>query len=164
MPWLFYFDNQGVIILIVTKNQQLESDLSEVMQLVGLLYRRAVRSLEKDETQLSVGTRAVLELLTQSDPQPVPRITEALLWSRQFVQRSVDAGVAAGVLELEDNPRHQRSKLVRPTAAGRDWMAHTIQREQRLMAAGAQHLTADETATCLHVLRTIYDHTPWTTS
>src|SRR5690606_17026905 len=124
------------------------SDLSEVMKLVGLLYRRATRSLERDRAHLTVGTRAVLECLTQTAPQPVPRNAETLQLSRQFVQRSVDAGVEVGVLELADNPTHRRSKLVHATNAGRELMTRTIEREQQLLLRGAQQLTTDETATC----------------
>lgn len=145
----------------MTDNDQKALDLSEVIKVVGLLYRRATRSLERDGTQLTVGTRAVLEFLTQTAPQPVPRIAETLQLSRQFVQRSVDAGTEAGVLELVDNPTHQRSKLVHATSAGRELMARTIEREQQLLLAGARSLTADETATCLRVLRTVYTQTTW---
>lgn len=43
-------------------------------------------------------------------------------------------------------------------------MTRTIAREQQLLLRGAQQLTTDETATCLHVLQTIYAHTTWVPS
>ena len=135
--------------------------LPEVLQTVGLLYRKATRTIEHDQSNLPVGTRAVLELLTLTPPQPVPRIAESLLLSRQFVQRSVDHGVDAGILELVPNPAHQRSNLVQPTKEGRQTMARLAEHERQLLATAERDLTEEQIATCLHVLRTVYTNTAW---
>jgi DNA-binding MarR family transcriptional regulator len=146
----------------VTEEQQFESGLPEVMRIVGRLYRRAIRTLDRDGTGLSVGTRAVLELLAHSDSQPVPRIAEKLVLSRQFVQRSVDAGVDAGVLELAPNPAHRRSSLVCLTQAGRNVIGQITAREQHLLEFAGRELTEEEVATCIRVLRLVYSETEWT--
>jgi len=141
----------------------IESGLSELMRLVGLLYRRATRTLDGQGTSLSVGTRAVLELLAHAEPQSVPRIAEKLVLSRQFVQRSVDGGVKEGVLELRPNPAHQRSSLVDVTPAGRKAIEQIIARERQLLEAAGHELTAEEVDTCIRVLRVVYSRTEWKT-
>jgi len=140
----------------------IESRLSELMRLVGVLYRRATRTLDQG-AGLSVGTRAVLELLASAEPQSVPRIAEKLVLSRQFVQRSVDAGVNEGVLELRPNPAHQRSSLVDVTPAGRHAIEQIIARERQLLEAAGNELTEEEVATCIRVLRLVYSRTEWQT-
>lgn len=132
-----------------------------MLQTVGLLYRKATRTIEHDQKNLPVGTRAVLELLTLAPPQPVPRIAESLLLSRQFVQRSVDHGIEAGILELIPNPAHQRSSLVQATEEGRRTMERLAEHERQLMSAAERELTEEQIATCLHVLRTIFTNTAW---
>lgn len=139
-----------------------EANLSDVMRAVGLLYRRATRTFEQDRTGLPVGTRVVLELLSFTAAQPVPRIAEALLLSRQFVQRSVDQGVDLGLFELQDNPAHRRSSLVAVTEDGRHTIERVLQYEQEYLAVARERLTKDEISTCLHVLDTIREHTNWT--
>lgn len=131
------------------------------MRAVGILYRRAARTFEQDRTSLPVGIRAVLELIAFTTPQTVPRIAETLLLSRQLVQRNVDHGVDLGILELQDNPAHRRSKLVYVTAEGQRAIERVLQRERELLAATRERLTEDEISTCLYVLDTIREHTDW---
>ncbi|GAA1947109.1 MarR family transcriptional regulator [Brevibacterium antiquum] len=136
-------------------------NLSDVMRAVGLLYRRATRTFEQDRIGLPVGVRAVLELLSLTTAQPVPRIAETLLLSRQFVQRSVDHGIELGIFELQNNPAHRRSRLVSVTAEGRSTIERVLQREQELLVVAREQLTEDEISTCLHVLHTIREQADW---
>ncbi|TGD32856.1 MarR family transcriptional regulator [Brevibacterium sp. S22] len=131
------------------------------MRAVGILYRRAARTFAQDRSSLPVGIRAVLELLAFTTPQTVPRIAEALMFSRQFVQRNVDHGVDLGIFRFQDNPAHRRSRLVFVTAEGRTAIDRVLQREQRLLAAAGEQLTEDEISTCLDVLDTIRERTDW---
>jgi DNA-binding MarR family transcriptional regulator len=54
-------------------------------------------------------------------PLTVADVARAMGLSRQSVQRQADALVDDGLCAYSDNPAHQRSKLLAPTAAG--WKA-----------------------------------------
>jgi DNA-binding MarR family transcriptional regulator len=69
----------------------------------------------------------------QNDPAPVADVARALHLARQSVQRVADLLVADGLASYEENPRHRRAKLLRPTEAGRGAL-RTIQAEQRAWA------------------------------
>jgi DNA-binding MarR family transcriptional regulator len=62
--------------------------------------------------------RGVLERLSESGPQTVPRLAQALLVSRQFAQRLVNVLHGAGLTERVANRSHKRSWLIRLTPAG----------------------------------------------
>src|SRR3712207_9216929 len=83
--------------------------LAEVYLVVGPLYRRVLRAVERDAPAegLSVGVRAVLDLLARNGPMTVPQMGRAQSLSRQFVQRMVNDATSAGLVELSDNPAHR---------------------------------------------------------
>ena len=94
--------------------EPLGRSLAEVFAVLGPLYRRAVRSVESDAAAhgLTIGVRTVLELAQAAGPRPVPRIAETLALSRQFVQRTVDAALEQGLVELKPNPAHKANAVV----------------------------------------------------
>lgn len=128
--------------------------LAEVYQVVGPLYRRAMRAVERDVAAdgLSVGVRAVLDLLDRDGPMTVPQMGRAQSLSRQFVQRMVNDALAAGQVELVDNPAHQRSRLVRLTGPGRAAITAVATREHRLLREVGGDLTGPDVDACLKVL------------
>jgi DNA-binding MarR family transcriptional regulator len=63
-------------------------------------------------------------------PRPVAGIARALSLARQSVQRVADVLVDEGLGAYEDNPEHQRAKLLGLTPRGRAALA-TIQAQQR---------------------------------
>jgi DNA-binding MarR family transcriptional regulator len=128
--------------------------LAEVYLLVGPLYRRVLRAVEDNEPieGVSVGVRAVLDLLHRGGPMTVPQMGRAQSLSRQFVQRMVNDAAADGLVELVDNPAHRRSRLVRLTAAGRDRIAAVTAREHDLLRQVPGDLTGAEVDACLRVL------------
>jgi len=128
--------------------------LAEVYLLVGPLYRRVLRAVEQGEPieGVSVGVRAVLDLLARGGPMTVPQMGRAQSLSRQFVQRMVNEAAAAGLVDLVDNPAHRRSRLVRLTAAGRARIAAVTARERGLLRQVPGDLTGPEVDTCLRVL------------
>jgi DNA-binding MarR family transcriptional regulator len=128
--------------------------LAEVYLVVGPLYRRVMRTVERAEPieGLSVGVRAVLDLLARNGPMTVPQMGRAQSLSRQFVQRMVNDALAAGHVELVDNPAHRRSRLVQPTARGRAAIAAVTAREHGLLRQVPGGLTGAEVDACLRVL------------
>jgi hypothetical protein len=65
---------------------RLPARLAEVFDVVGPLYRLAQRKVEQDAPVhgLSVGVRAVLNLLLEHGPMTVPQMGRAQALSRQF--------------------------------------------------------------------------------
>ncbi|MFF4799011.1 MarR family winged helix-turn-helix transcriptional regulator [Streptomyces sp. NPDC001351] len=129
--------------------------LTEVFDLVGPLYRRAVRKVEQGEAVegVSVGIRAVLDLLRQHDPMTVPQMGRVLALSRQFVQRMVNDAAAQGWVEAVPNPAHQRSSLIRITEEGRATIAAILGREHHLNRQVGGDLTDAELRATVRVLR-----------
>ncbi|MFD8546652.1 MarR family winged helix-turn-helix transcriptional regulator [Streptomyces sp. NPDC059649] len=147
-----------------TSREPLEPDdlarrLTEVFALVGPLYRRVQRKVELNAPieGLSVGVRAVLDLLREHGPMTVPQMGRAQALSRQFVQRMVNDAAAGELVEIIPNPAHQRSSLVRLTEAGRAAITAVTAREHALLRQVGGDLTDAEVSACLRVLRRMLD-------
>jgi DNA-binding MarR family transcriptional regulator len=76
----------------------------------------------------------VLETVA-SAPATVAQVARALGLTRQSVQRVADLLARDGLTEYIENPKHERSKLVRPTARGLGTL-RAIQAAQRVWADG----------------------------
>ena len=132
---------------------ELPDRLMEVFGLVGPLYRRVQRKIELDAAQgLSVGVRAVLDLLRGNGPMTVPQMGRAQSISRQFVQRMVNEAAERGLVEAVPNPAHQRSSLIRLTDEGSAAILAVTAREHGVLRRAAGDLTDGDVATCVRVL------------
>ncbi|MFM9370820.1 MarR family winged helix-turn-helix transcriptional regulator [Streptomyces sp. Da 82-17] len=133
---------------------RLAERLADVYALVGPLYRRAHRLVEQNVPVegLSVGVRAVLDLLRANGPMTVPQMGRAQALSRQFVQRMVNDAAALGLAEAAPNPAHRRSSLIRLTDAGRSAIEAVVAREHALLGQVDGDLTEAEVSACLRVL------------
>lgn len=92
--------------------------LDQVRPLV-LNSARAVELMWRPEG-VSVGMRAVLGIVADVGPMPVPAIAERLDLARQGVQRHVNDLCALSLVQTRPNPGHQRSVLIAITEPGRD--------------------------------------------
>ncbi|WP_206337138.1 MULTISPECIES: MarR family winged helix-turn-helix transcriptional regulator [Streptomyces] len=125
----------------------------EVFALVGPLYRRVQRKIEQDAAPgLSVGIRAVLDLLREHGPMTVPQMGRAQSLSRQFVQRMVNDAAASKLVESIPNPAHQRSSLIRLTDDGHAAITAVTAREHALLRHVDGDLTDADVAACVRVL------------
>ncbi|MEU9332833.1 MarR family transcriptional regulator [Streptomyces sp. NPDC048290] len=133
---------------------ELGARLREVFDLVGPLYRRVQRKVEQSEPVegLSVGVRAVLDLLYRHGPLTVPQMGRAQAISRQFVQRMVNEAAGRGLVEAVPNPAHRRSSLIRLTDGGRTVIAAALAREHALLREVGGGLTDAEVRACVRVL------------
>ncbi|MFF3875972.1 MarR family winged helix-turn-helix transcriptional regulator [Streptomyces sp. NPDC001978] len=132
---------------------ELPERLMEVFDLVGPLYRRVQRKIERDAAQgLSVGVRAVLALLREHGPMTVPQMGRAQSLSRQFVQRMVNDAAARQLVESIPNPTHQRSSLIRLTGDGHAAITAVTAREHALLRQAGGDLTDTDVAACVRVL------------
>lgn len=133
--------------------------LRDVFDVLGPLYRRIFRTVESSEPieGVSVGVRAVLDMLRANGPMTVPAMGNAQALSRQFVQRMVNDARHRGWVRLTDNPAHRRSSLVTLTVSGDETIAAVLAREQAVLRNVPGDLCAEDIDTCLHVLRSMLE-------
>lgn len=133
----------------------LAARLAEIYLVVGPLYRKVSRVVEREQPVMgmSVGVRAVLEQLQREGDVTVPAIAASQELSRQFVQRMVHEAREAGFVELVGNPRHRRSSLARLTPEGRSAITAVTDREHRMMTRVAGDFSEADMDTTLRVLR-----------
>ncbi|MEV5597411.1 MarR family transcriptional regulator [Streptomyces sp. NPDC052496] len=126
----------------------------EVFNLVGPLYRRAQRKVEQDAPLegLSVGVRAVLNMLREHGAMTVPQMGRAQALSRQFVQRMTNDAAGLGLVEFLPNPAHKKSSLIALTEKGRAAITAVIDRERAALRQAGAGLTEDEITACIRVL------------
>ena len=98
------------------------AQLYEILRTVRPLVLNSARAVEAalSADGLSVGMRAVLEVLADLGPATVPAIGDRLDLARQGIQRHVNDLGALGLVEARPNPAHRRSVLICLTPAGRD--------------------------------------------
>jgi len=139
---------------------QVTDRLMEVFDLVGPLYRRAQRKVEQDAPieGLSVGVRAVLNMLRGHGPMTVPQMGRAQALSRQFVQRMINDAAARDLVEFVLNPTHKRSSLIRLTEEGRAAITAVIDRERAVLRQAGGDLTEAEITACVRVLSRLLRH------
>ena len=133
--------------------------LRDVFDVLGPLYRRIFRTVESSEPieGVSVGVRAVLDMLRTHGPMTVPAMGSAQALSRQFVQRMVNDARERGWVRLTDNPAHRRSSLVALTTSGERTIAAVLDREHAVLRNVPGDLSAEDVDACLHVLRSMLE-------
>jgi DNA-binding MarR family transcriptional regulator len=131
--------------------------LYEVLQQVRPLVLNSARVVETSVKPLglTVGTRAVLEVLAETGPATVPAIAARLDLPRQGVQRHVNDLMAGRRVESRANPGHRRSVLIALTDAGSDLIRRINDEEQRHLSRMAAECTAQEIAAALKVLQAL---------
>jgi DNA-binding MarR family transcriptional regulator len=131
--------------------------LYEVLRQVRPLTLNSARVVEASlrPQGLSVGMRAVLEILADHGPAAVPAIADRLDLARQGVQRHVDDLIGLGYVEARPNPAHRRSVLIALTPAGAELIDRVRNDELRHLAAMAQDCTSEEITAAVKVLRAL---------
>ncbi|MEU4689043.1 MarR family winged helix-turn-helix transcriptional regulator [Actinoplanes sp. NPDC023714] len=131
--------------------------LYEVLRLARPLVLNSARVVESTlrPAGLTVGMRAVLEVLAEGGPAAVPAIGERLDLPRQGVQRHVNDLIALGLVESRDNPAHRRSALIALTAAGSALFDRIRADELTRLGILAAGCTAGEIAAARRVLEAL---------
>ena len=102
---------------IATRKGAAIADL--MLEVAQFFFRiRAVGQKTGLITSWGGGAFGFMRSLALIGPLTVPQIAEMRPTSRQRMQRLADELAAEGLVEFIDNPRHQRSKLVRLTPKG----------------------------------------------
>lgn len=133
--------------------QAIEVLLDEVRLLWHAMGRAAER-LHGTEP-VTLGMRAILEFLATRGPTTVPNVARSRHVTRQHVQGLVNALLEAGLAELDANPAHRRSALVRLTPEGQRTIARMKRRERRFFEETDLGATADELRRAAGTLRAV---------
>lgn len=133
------------------------SALYEVLRHVRPLVLNSTRVVEASlrPAGLTVGMRAVLEILSDHGPATVPSIADRLDLARQGVQRHVNDLIELGCVRPYPNPAHRRSVLIVLTRSGSELIGRVRDDELRHLAEMAQECTGQEIATTVKVLQTL---------
>ncbi|WP_203722143.1 MarR family winged helix-turn-helix transcriptional regulator, partial [Paractinoplanes abujensis] len=133
------------------------TQLYEVLRTVRPLVLNSARVVEADLAAdgLTVGMRAVLEVLAEGGPATVPAIGDTLDLARQGIQRHVNDLGRLGLVEVRDNPAHRRSVLVALTPQGTRRFARIKEDELTHLDRMAADCTDAEIDTAVKVLRSL---------
>lgn len=140
----------------------LESLLAETVSLSHRLRIVAEHVHEQGET--SAGKLGVLRGLDLFGAQTVPQIARARPVSRQYIQVLVDELAAEGHVEFLENPAHKRSRLVRLTPKGKNFLDAAIRRQGKLLARlkiGIPEKDLRSAASVLRTLRAFFEGEHW---
>lgn len=107
------------------------------------------------DSGVSVGQRGVMQSLLQGGPQTVPQLARARPVTRQHIQALVNGLLEMGMVALEENPAHARSKLVVLTEDGERTMRGFIRREAELLARLETGLSEGEIEATAKAMRAI---------
>jgi DNA-binding MarR family transcriptional regulator len=106
---------------------------------------------------VTLGMRAVLEVLLLRGPATVPALARGRGVTRQHIQVLVDALSERGLVVPEPNPAHRRSPLVRLTSTGERAIRRMRRREARFyekLQLGVSAASLDHAAKTLRAVRT----------
>jgi DNA-binding MarR family transcriptional regulator len=101
------------------------------------------------------GTFGFIRSLALHGPLTVPQIARMRPVSRQRMQKLTDQLILEGLVELIDNPRHQRSKLVILTTAGERYYRENADRLISLVSAFDLDAGENEARNAIQIVRAL---------
>jgi DNA-binding MarR family transcriptional regulator len=130
------------------------AQLYQVLRYVRPLTLDSARVVEAAmrRRRLTVGMRAVMEVLDQRGPSTVPDIARALMLARQGVQRLVNELLERDYVRVTANPAHLRSVLVTLTNRGSKAFDAIRAEELAQLSTMASGCTSAEIRTAVKVL------------
>ncbi len=111
----------------------MSDSVDELFDQVRLLWHVMVQAAERlhGDVPVTLGMRAVLEVVARNGPMAVPEIARSRHVTRQHIQSLVNDLRELRLVSLDDNPAHRRSALVRLTPDGQKTIDHMKRRERR---------------------------------
>ena len=137
--------------------------LIDEIQRLSHRLRAAGEAFHGPDVVPAPGQRVLLDL-RRLGPHTVPGLARLRQVARQSVQVTVNSLADEGLVELVPNPAHQRSRLVRLTAAGRHRIDELARHEETLLAGLLPEIPTDDihaAAGLLRALREFMDGTEW---
>jgi len=128
-----------------------------LVRLVRPMTLTSARVVERSlqDRGLTVGMRAVLEVVSETGPRTVPGIARALDVSRQATQRLVNELLEGGHVSATTNPAHRRSQLIGMTPQGTSAFESIRRQETEMLAALAPEISGPALDTALEVMRAV---------
>ncbi len=137
-----------------------ESPMYEVIWRTRRLFQqlRAAADALHADSDITASQRAVLEFLSQQQPQTVPHMAREKSVSRQHIQHIVNELLARGLVETITNPSHKRSSLIRLTHAGSRLFDAIRSREAKLLEGMGKQFNEQELRTTAQTLQAIDEY------
>lgn len=135
-------------------------ELYEIIRLIRPVHRRLARAVEAklDGTGITVGMRAVLEVLQETGPMSVPDLGRMLFLSRQQIQLMVNELEKQSLVRRRPNPAHRRSPLFAITEAGQTGFGEIRARENDEIEAVSDLFEQEDLRSAQRVLCAMLDH------
>lgn len=135
-------------------------ELYEIIRLVRPVHRRLARAVEAKlaGTGVTVGMRAVMEVLEEAGPLSVPETGRVLFLARQQIQLIMNALEEAGHVERRRNPAHKRSPLFALTEAGATAFGEIRAKENDEIDAVCELFSEADLQSAQKVLCAMLDH------
>lgn len=135
-------------------------ELYEIIRLIRPVHRRLARAVEAklEGTGITVGTRAVMEVLEEAGALSVPEIGRMLFLARQQIQLLVNALEEEGLVERRPNPAHKRSPLFALSEAGHDRFGEIRAKETDEIETICELFSEDDLRSTQRVLCAMLDH------
>ena len=113
---------------------------------VRLLNNRLIELVEDlhRDTRISASQRAVLEFVRRDGPATVPTIARARGVTRQHIQTISNELRSLDLVELRENPAHQRSPMLALTAHGAATIDAILERERTYLESHVSSLDASK--------------------
>jgi DNA-binding MarR family transcriptional regulator len=129
-----------------------------ILEVAQFFFRiRAVGQRTGLITSWGGGAFGFMRSLALIGPLTVPQIAQMRPTSRQRMQRLADELAAEGLVELIDNPRHRRSKLVRLTRKGEGRYRELSARFLAIASTMGAELSEADIRTTIEIVRRLSD-------
>jgi DNA-binding MarR family transcriptional regulator len=143
-----------------TTSSKGEAIVELILEVAQFFFRvRAVGQKAGLFTSWGAGAFGFMRSLALVGPLTVPQIAKMRPTSRQRMQRLADELAAEGLVEFIDNPRHQRSKLVRLTKKGSARYRQLNARLLRISSTMGAGLTEEDIRNSFEIVRRLSDET-----
>ncbi len=138
----------------------MDSPLYQVIWRTRRLFQRLAAAGDELHQDLGITTsqRAVLEFLSQHQPQTVPQMAREKTVSRQHIQTIVNKLLERGWVECTVNPAHTRSSLIRMTSTGTRLFEVIRDREAKILAVMEKQLVEKELLITAETLQSIDEY------
>src|SRR6266567_114236 len=133
--------------------ENLAAFLTEIRTLAAHL--KYARQPFQDQEDWPSGVRSILLILGRTGVQTVPEIARERSTSRQNIQIIVNRLKRAGLADLEINPAHKRSVLVRLTERGKVLLQHLEEAETTFQESVLAELSAEDLVSTTKCLRRV---------
>lgn len=136
------------------------AELYEIIRRIRPAHRRLARAVaaKLEGSGITVGMRAVMEVLEEAGAMSVPDIGRRLFLARQQIQILVNELEAHNLLTRLPNPAHKRSPLFLLSAEGRRQFDDIRKRENEEMNAVADQFSPEDLSAAQRVLCAVLDH------